>query len=246
METTKELLETYIKKIEETIDLFQIKFGVKNPIGMWRNNLIERVGFLTTDDGEIEYSFHGSGCTVETPDGEVISFDFLENDIVHFDLFKFQLFAESVLGESADLDKEFKNLKLVKNGKSWELKIKSINSWIICLNRVILSISWHCLFQSLKTYYSLLFLLKKLKNRVISLYTRLFFDPLKRTYFKKTPKASTESGIPQRQVYRPETKSSKNLTTVDAKSYITIIGQAVGKIVDLSWDISLINHQEAV
>lgn len=122
MKNTKELLELYLKRIDEIVNLFQINFGVKNPIGMWRSDLIERIGFLTTETGEIEYSLHGSGCTVERTNGEVISFDFLENDIVHFDLFKFQLFVESILGESDDLNQEFKELKLVKNGTSWEIQ----------------------------------------------------------------------------------------------------------------------------
>lgn len=92
------VLENFESLIEEIIKLFNQKFGEGNPLKKWRNGLVERVGFLGVDNS-IEYSFHGAGCTIEFNDGRIVSFDFDENGMYVYSIFKFKLYLDSSLND---------------------------------------------------------------------------------------------------------------------------------------------------
>lgn len=89
------LLEQFEDRIQKVIDGFVQKFGVRNPLGLWRNGFIDRIGFLDNQE-TIEYSLHGAGCTVEFSDGAIVSFDFGLKQEYTFDRFKFNVFLESI------------------------------------------------------------------------------------------------------------------------------------------------------
>lgn len=113
------LLDLYIHYIIAIRGKFLEKFGRGNPVGMWRQGLIDRIGFLD-DNNKIEYSFHGAGCTVELENGEVVSFDFSEDGGFTFDLFKLNLFVSSVLPDKEEeVDKLFRKLTLYKVDDYW-------------------------------------------------------------------------------------------------------------------------------
>jgi hypothetical protein len=90
----QECLDAYENKIMRVIIMFVDKYKCKNPTQLWRNEIIERTGYLDNSH-KISYAFHGAGCSVEMSDGTMISFDFDENNNYLFDTFKFQLFIES-------------------------------------------------------------------------------------------------------------------------------------------------------
>lgn len=122
-------LISYEAKINTILNLFKHEFGVKNPQAKWRHGLIPRTGTLK-GDCEMNYSFHGAGCTVEYFDNEIVSFDFFE-DTYSFDLFKFKLFIESnpsVRIDESDLDLILKNIELVKSENGYKIISKSSNT----------------------------------------------------------------------------------------------------------------------
>lgn len=121
-----QLLKSYEDKIDLVMNLFAAKFGSKNPTKQWRMGIVDRVGIL---DGEykVEYSFHGAGCTAELENGEVISFDFLEDNSPTYDLFKFQLFLEStseVDYSSLNIGYIFDDLMLVSEREGMKIVLK--------------------------------------------------------------------------------------------------------------------------
>lgn len=91
----KSFFDLYKCKIESIVDFFYSEYGVKNPIKLWRNGVIPRIGYLNLD-GKALYSLHGSGCTVEFDNGQIVSFDFSDDKLFNFDIFKFKLFLESI------------------------------------------------------------------------------------------------------------------------------------------------------
>lgn len=113
------LLELYTNRINTIVDKFSIKFGQKNPAGLWRQGLIDRTGFL--DDAE--FAFHGAGCVVEFENGEIVSFDFLEDDTFVFDLFKFEIFVSSKLPDQEEnIEKIFQTIELLKTDGQWRVR----------------------------------------------------------------------------------------------------------------------------
>lgn len=101
----------YKDRINIIINLFEIKYGVKNPIKIWRNGLIPRTGYLDINN-KTNYSLHGFGCTVEFDNGEIVSFDFSDNEIINIDAFKFELFLQSI--SKINVKKEELNAVLAK------------------------------------------------------------------------------------------------------------------------------------
>lgn len=98
MVNSKELqhfFNLYSHQIKVISDFFQAQYGVKNPLKLWRKGEIPRIGNLNLENYGI-YSFHGAGCTVEFDNGQVISFDFSEDELFNFDKFKFRIFLESI------------------------------------------------------------------------------------------------------------------------------------------------------
>lgn len=87
-------LDLYDSKINMVLSLFVEKFGLRNPVKKWWNGLIDKSGYLDAYN-QVEYFFHGGGCSVYLANEEVVSFDFDENDDYGFDNFKFLLFLES-------------------------------------------------------------------------------------------------------------------------------------------------------
>lgn len=113
------LLELYLDRVNLIKSYFLMKFGYANPLKQYWQGNIKRTGILEFEH-KIEYSFHGSGCTVEFANGEIVSFDFLEDDTITFDLFKFRLFVESLPGgDDRDMDELFNRIELVRVGESW-------------------------------------------------------------------------------------------------------------------------------
>lgn len=115
------LLELYLGRVNLVKDYFLMKFGEVNPLKKYWQGVIERTGVLEFEH-RIEYSFHGGGCTAEFERGEIVSFDFLEDDTITFDLFKFKLFVESLQeNDDSDIDEVFSRIKLEKAGESWKV-----------------------------------------------------------------------------------------------------------------------------
>lgn len=119
-----DLLEEYLIRIHLIMDRFETLFGRRNPAGLWRKGLIPRIGFLR-DNHKDEFSFHGAGCTVEFETGELVSFDFMEDDTISFDLFKFELFVLSKKYNEKEVSELFKRITLIRNGSTWMLIEKS-------------------------------------------------------------------------------------------------------------------------
>jgi hypothetical protein len=115
IEKINRFLNIYEDYIIVSINYFIENFQVKNPNSKWRNGLVKRTGFLDKDS-KIEYSFHGVGCTIEFNNGEIVSFDFSENDDYSFDFFKFKVFLET----NSQLD--ISNLNLEDIFKEFEVK----------------------------------------------------------------------------------------------------------------------------
>jgi hypothetical protein len=122
------LLELFLSRINTILNAFSTNFGEINPIYKWRNNLIERTGFLDKEK-TIEYSFHGAGCTIEFPNGEIVSFDFLDSQRFTFDLFKFKLFVLSKLSHEDEIEKLFQSIELLKENNCWIIQKKEFNDY---------------------------------------------------------------------------------------------------------------------
>jgi hypothetical protein len=123
IEEVQNLLELYVSRINTTIQLFINMFKVKNPCKLYWQGSVKRTGFLD-NKGKIEYSIHGSGCTVEFDNGDIVSFDFLEDDSITFDLFKLEIFVSERLNNSDDLAKLFQKIELCKEDDKWALRNK--------------------------------------------------------------------------------------------------------------------------
>jgi hypothetical protein len=117
------LLDLYVSRINLTLQLFIKKFNVKNPCKLYWQGLVNRKGFLDVEK-KIEYSLHGSGCTVEFDNGDIISFDFLEDDSTTFDLFKLETFVSERITASNELANLFQKIELYKEGEKWQLRNK--------------------------------------------------------------------------------------------------------------------------
>jgi hypothetical protein len=123
IEELQNLLDLYVSRINITLQLFIKKFKVKNPCELYWQGLINRIGFLD-DEQKIQYSFHGSGCTVEFDNGDIISFDFSEDDSITFDLFKLEIFVSERTNASTELANLFQKMELYKEGERWKLRNK--------------------------------------------------------------------------------------------------------------------------
>lgn len=88
----KEEVELYKNEILQILNSFKSIFSVFNPTTLWRNGGISRRGYLDKEN-VIEYSFHGSGVTIEK-NNIIISFDFNE-DKISLDKFKFKTYLET-------------------------------------------------------------------------------------------------------------------------------------------------------
>lgn len=124
IEELQNLLDLYVDKINVALQLFKDRFKVKNPRRLYGQGLLNRTGFLDAEN-KVEYSIHGAGCTVEYDNGDTISFDFLEDDSITFDLFKLQVFVSERLGDSDELTKSFQEIELYQEGEKWKLRNKS-------------------------------------------------------------------------------------------------------------------------
>lgn len=71
------LINEYQTRIREAVSLFQKYKDLDNPTH-WRLAGLEQIGFLDPDK-TIEYRFHGVGCWVKLPSGEV-DWDFSRGD----------------------------------------------------------------------------------------------------------------------------------------------------------------------
>lgn len=85
-------IQEFENAIRDVLSRFEAMFGTHNPIPLWRQGRIARTGFLSQGQQD-EYSFHGSGCTVEI-DGRTVSFDFDEDGQYCYTAFKFGLFLD--------------------------------------------------------------------------------------------------------------------------------------------------------
>lgn len=123
IEEVQNLLDIYVSRINVALQLFIKKFKVRNPCKLYWQGLVNRTGFLDNDQ-KIEYSFHGSGCTIEFENGDIVSFDFLEDDSITFDLFKLETFLSEKIKRSNELANLFQNIELYKAGEKWKLRNK--------------------------------------------------------------------------------------------------------------------------
>jgi hypothetical protein len=64
-----EFIHTYQARVKEAVALLQNHKQLDNPM-YWRQAAIDQEGFLDSDH-RIAYYFHGSGCRVTWPSGEV-------------------------------------------------------------------------------------------------------------------------------------------------------------------------------
>jgi hypothetical protein len=64
-----EFIREYQMQVREAALLLQTKLGLDN-LMYWRQDKIERMGILDPER-QISYEFHGSGCRVSLPSGEV-------------------------------------------------------------------------------------------------------------------------------------------------------------------------------
>jgi hypothetical protein len=123
IEKVQTLLDIYVSRIDIVLKLFINKFKVKNPCKLYWLGLVDRTGFLDNEQ-KIEYSFHGSGCTIGFENGDIISFDFLEDDSITFDFFKLEIFISERINVSNELANLFQKIELYKDGEKWKLKNK--------------------------------------------------------------------------------------------------------------------------
>ena len=96
-----ELLAAYGRAIRGMLYLFHERYGIDNPVKAYHSRQLPRTGFLH-ESGTLEYSVHGAGCSVESADGRVVSFDLDERDQYRFDAWKFKLFADNPTVEEMD------------------------------------------------------------------------------------------------------------------------------------------------
>jgi hypothetical protein len=127
IEEVQTLLDIYVNKINVVLQFFFNLFNFKNPSKLWRRGLVNRIGYLD-EKKQIEYSFHGAGCTVEFENGEIISFDFLEDDTFTFDLFKFETFVLDKIENKESMISFFQKIELYKEGEIWKIRERSEGS----------------------------------------------------------------------------------------------------------------------
>jgi hypothetical protein len=125
IEEIQVLLDSYVERIQEVIQIFMNCFGHKNPTKLWRQGLIDRTGFLD-EKKQIEYSLHGAGCTIEFPNEEIISFDFLEDETITFDLFKFENYVLGKIRNKESVIGFVKKMELYQEKGEWKIREKSI------------------------------------------------------------------------------------------------------------------------
>jgi hypothetical protein len=76
-------MHEYQNRVREATALFQEHKGLENP-AQWRLAGLEQRGFIDAE-GAIEYRFHGRGCRVMLPSGEV-DWDFAPEGHVGLDV----------------------------------------------------------------------------------------------------------------------------------------------------------------
>ncbi|VTR99044.1 DUF6896 domain-containing protein [Tuwongella immobilis] len=85
-------LMEYERYICDAVSRFKTAFGDVNLLFLWRSGKIPRTGHLDAEQ-RIEYSCHGSGCTVDYF-GTIVSFDFDSTGQYCYTAFKFALFLD--------------------------------------------------------------------------------------------------------------------------------------------------------
>jgi len=104
-----ELVHEYQGRVIEAVSLFEKHLGLSpNDLMHWRRRNLRREGFLDAAQ-KIAYSFHGIGCRVDLPVGE-IDWDFgNEGRLDGFDAWRLWRFADEGTGSFP----EFKNKSLL-------------------------------------------------------------------------------------------------------------------------------------
>jgi len=85
------------------------KTGQANPISLWRQGKIERVGFMGTNR-EVEYSLHLRGCSAEY-DNKLIRFDYEQDSNFVYNPFKFMMVLPEDSIEHDELEQLFIELR---------------------------------------------------------------------------------------------------------------------------------------
>lgn len=99
--TVAELLAAYGRDIREMLQFFRHRYGIDNPVKAYHRGRLQRTGFLQ-ENGTLEYSVHGAGCSVESPEGRLVSFDLDERGQYLFDAWKFKLYADNPAVDELD------------------------------------------------------------------------------------------------------------------------------------------------
>jgi len=72
MSDLKNAIHEYLGVIENSLKLFEQRFGRRDVLSAWRQGVLSKDGMLTDD---VEYELHGVGCYVSSPSFD-IDFDF--------------------------------------------------------------------------------------------------------------------------------------------------------------------------
>ena len=100
-------VKEYETGVKEACDLFRRHKGLENP-AYWRLRGFDQRGFI--DEGKtIEYHFHGRGCRVKLPSGEV-DWDFTADGTVGLDVGFLHAFAK----RGPESYPEFKKFEILK------------------------------------------------------------------------------------------------------------------------------------
>ena len=97
-------LTSYESAILECMMLFKKKFGVMNPLRLWREGAIPRIGAIS--DSSCEYTLHGFGCTIERGARD-LSFDFDGPEGFVYSPSKFYSYLSSESVEYSEVEKFF-------------------------------------------------------------------------------------------------------------------------------------------
>lgn len=97
-----QLIEAFQARVRLAIELFREHRGISDLLD-WRQHGLPRTGFITYDK-RFAYAFHGIGCRVETPEGE-IDWDFGPNGRADgVDLWRLQGFIDASPGEFPEFE----------------------------------------------------------------------------------------------------------------------------------------------
>jgi hypothetical protein len=124
----RKILYEYIEFIRAFEKSLKVKYITKKNPCLVAGILFERIGTIN----EIEYRFHGTGCTAEK-DGVIYTYDIsiFQNDEIHFSLWKISEFIRThPIYSKLNYNQEFIEKELAK------LINEGILEWLIIMGRV--------------------------------------------------------------------------------------------------------------